>query len=148
MNKQLKSIEKIMELKEKHFNESQAQYQRAVEHFETAGQQLYKILKAKENLENEQRKKIKTRFKAFELKSHYQQLEHLKYQESEWQAKVHQARLNLKDKEDRRTEAHFEFKKLEKVRDNRLKSFKKKRQAEENQQLDEVSVQQYMRVNG
>ncbi len=137
-----------MELKERHFNESQVQYQLAMDYFEDVGQRLFSILKAKEQIETKLNSSMKTRVKAFELVNTHEQLERLKQQENELQAKVHQARVNLNDKEEKRTKAHFEFKKLEKVKERRVMDIKQRLKSEENQQLDEISVQQYVRLNG
>ncbi|WP_175615302.1 flagellar export protein FliJ [Piscibacillus halophilus] len=148
MNNELRSIDKLLEFKEEQFNQSQAQFKRAMEYFETVGNQLYDLLKTKEKIEKALNDHLKSRIKAYELLNYQQQLDQLKKKENELQIKVHQARMNMQDKEQKRTEAHFEYKKLEKVKENRLIALKKRMKNLENQQLDEVSVQQYVRVNG
>ncbi|GEL75877.1 flagellar export protein FliJ [Tenuibacillus multivorans] len=142
------SLEKLYDIKENDFNKAQSQYNRSIEHFEQVGQQLYELLKHKEELETKLGNMVNQRIKVISLSSYHQHLERLKYQENAIQVKVHQARLNMENKQQLMTNAHQEVKKLEKLIEKRHSKQKQITKKAENQFLDDISVQQYIRANG
>ncbi|TFB23212.1 flagellar export protein FliJ [Filobacillus milosensis] len=142
------SLEKLLDIKENDLNEAHSQYNRSIDHFEQIGEQLYDLLKFKESIEYQLNSMVKERIKASKLSLYSQQLENIKQKENELQMKVHQARLNMQQKENQLTLAHQEVKKLEKVINKRKAEQKNLYRKLENQFMDEISVQQYVRVNG
>ncbi|RPF55994.1 flagellar export protein FliJ [Aquisalibacillus elongatus] len=144
----IQSLEKLLEIRESDFNRAHGQYNRAADYFSEVGQQLYDLLVQKEKIEEKLRLPEKHRVKASDLTYYNQQLQALKSKEESLQMTVHQARLNLQEKEKSLTEAHQEFKKLEKIISKKQHEYYKAVQKKEAQMLDEVSVQQFLRSNG
>ncbi|MFC0014349.1 MULTISPECIES: flagellar export protein FliJ [Allobacillus] len=140
------SIEKICHIREKEVNEAQAQYQRAIDYFEEQATQLFQLLKKKEMLQEQFDNRLKERVTVTYIHTMHDSIQRIETEEKALQSKVHQARVNMEQKEKQLKEAHFEMKKIEKLfqlKKEELKEFAKKKEADF---MDEISVQQYFRT--
>ncbi|PKR78621.1 flagellar export protein FliJ [Halalkalibacillus sediminis] len=139
------SFEKIQQLKEKELEDAQVRYNRSIDHFETVATDLYDLLKNKESAVTHFNEQISKRSKGFEIHSANQYLQTFQTKEQELQMKVHQARVNMQQKQDALNEALQEVKKLETIIDHKKYLADQLEKKNENKFLDEISVQQYFR---
>ncbi|TSJ69227.1 flagellar export protein FliJ [Allobacillus sp. SKP2-8] len=140
------SIERIYNIREKEMNEAQAQYQRAIDYFEEQATELFQLLKKKETLQERFDNRLKGRVTITYIHAAHDSIQRIEKEEKALQTKVHQARVNMKQKENQLKVAHLEMKKMEKLiqlKKEELKEFAKKKEAEF---MDEISMQQYFRT--
>ncbi|MHC8521795.1 flagellar export protein FliJ [Rossellomorea marisflavi] len=138
-------FERILTLKEQEKEEMQEQYKSSVSKFQEAAEQLYEALKKKETLEAMQVEKLSTGLSILDIRHHQQFITNLEKTISYFQNLVVQARNRMNWFEEKMIEMNIEVKKYERLKEKDFKAFLGNLQAEENKQLDEVSVTQYMK---
>ncbi|GLI85801.1 hypothetical protein ANABIO32_35540 [Rossellomorea marisflavi] len=138
-------FERILTLKEQEKEDMQEQYKSSVSKFQEAAEQLYGALKKKETLEAMQVEKLSTGLSILDIRHHQQFITNLEKTISYFQNLVVQARNRMNWYEEKMIEMNMEVKKYERLKEKDFKAFLVRLQAEENKQLDEVSVTQYMK---
>ncbi|MDR4937169.1 flagellar export protein FliJ [Rossellomorea marisflavi] len=138
-------FERILTLKEQEKEDMQEQYKSSVSKFQEAAEQLYGALKKKETLEAMQVEKLSKGLSILDIRHHQQFITNLEKTISYFQNLVVQARNRMNWYEEKMIEMNMEVKKYERLKEKDFKAFLVRLQAEENKQLDEVSVTQYMK---
>ncbi|MDW4526491.1 flagellar export protein FliJ [Rossellomorea marisflavi] len=138
-------FERILTLKEQEKEDMQEQYKSSVSKFQEAAEQLYGALKKKETLEAMQVEKLSTGLSILDIRHHQQFITNLEKTISYFQNLVVQDRNRMNWYEEKMIEMNMEVKKYERLKEKDFKAFLVRLQAEENKQLDEVSVTQYMK---
>ncbi|WP_175988987.1 flagellar export protein FliJ [Bacillus sp. Marseille-Q1617] len=137
-------FERILTLKEKEKDEVNEQYKGAVSKFEHVAEKLYEFLKKKEELELHQANKLQTGLSVQDIRHHQQFITNLGKTISYYQELVIQARNRMNWYEEKLVDMNVEVKKYEKIKEKDLSLFLRRLKENENKQLDEVSVVQYM----
>ncbi|MGM8214469.1 flagellar export protein FliJ [Bacillaceae bacterium W0354] len=140
-----KTLEKLYKIREREMNDAQQQFNRAIEHFEKVGQKLFDLLKTKEQTEEQIQQQMKKRMKIIQLNHYEIYHQTLENEEKDLQMKVHQARVNMNNKQQNLTYAHQELKKLEKMIEKKKEDINEQMKRVEMKFIDEVSVQQFIR---
>jgi flagellar protein FliJ len=139
------AFEKILTLRSTEKDLALKEYQSSVDHFESVATELYNLLKEKEDLEGTLHNQIQSSITIHEIHSYQYYINLLSEQISRIQGIVQQARSKMETKHEHLSDSYVEMKKFEK-----LVEIKKHNEAErikkaENEFLDEVSVQQFLR---
>ncbi len=137
-------FERILSLKEREKEEAQSAYQDSIKKFELVAEKLYDFLKKKEDLLSFQEQQLKSGFQVQEIRHYQNFITNLEKSISYYQNLVIQARNRMNWYEDQLASMNIEVKKYEKIREKDYKQFLTKEKEDENKQLDEVSVLQYM----
>ncbi|WP_188205806.1 flagellar export protein FliJ [Alkalibacillus aidingensis] len=140
------TLKKLYQIREKELEEVQAQYNRAVDFFEQEATKLYNLLKNKEKTEANLNARLVSGLQVHNLNDYQRYYDSLYKEESKHQQKVHQARVNMYNKQEALQEAHTELKKLEKLIENKTEQQRLMEKQAEAAFLDEISVQQYSRT--
>ncbi|MEL3971329.1 flagellar export protein FliJ [Rossellomorea oryzaecorticis] len=137
-------FERILTLKEKEKDEVNEQYKGAISKFEQVAEKLYEFLKKKEELEVHQADKLQNGLSVQDIRHHQQFITNLEKTISYYQDLVIQARNRMNWYEEKLVDMNVEVKKYEKIKEKDLIIFQRNMKENENKQLDEVSVVQYM----
>ncbi|KHE73296.1 flagellar export protein FliJ, partial [Halobacillus sp. BBL2006] len=125
--------------------EKQKQYQRNLEIFESKATQLYELLKLKEEAELRFESTLADRaVLAMSFIQHQHYIEQLEEKVNALQPEVQEARNSLKKTQVQLSEAHVEVKKFEKLIDQKLATQNLLIKKEENKQMDELSMKQFI----
>ncbi|PFA67882.1 flagellar export protein FliJ [Bacillus sp. AFS015802] len=138
-------FQRILSLKEKEKDEVQEMYRSSIEKFETVAEKLYELLKKKETLELHQETKLQGGLSVQDIRHHQQFITNLEKTISYYQDLVIQARNRMNWYEEKLVDMNVEVKKYEKMKERDFGRFLQNIQFNENKQLDEVSVVQYMK---
>lgn len=136
---------KLLQLKEKDKNIAQKVYQDSVAHFEEVATELYALLKKKEIAEEAYLQQLQSTTNVTELNMNYEYIARLEKQIAELQPSLQQARGEMELKQQELTSAHIEVKKYEKIIDNKLEHEKFLNMENEKKQMDEISMQQFIK---
>ncbi|MDV2580601.1 flagellar export protein FliJ [Alkalibacillus haloalkaliphilus] len=142
----LKTYEKMIQIKEEEMDQTQKQYNLAVEHFESEATKLYELLKSKENIESQYESQLSKGASIAYLNNFHHYIDSVQQQESNLQKKVHQARVNMYKKQEAVEEAYRELKKFEKLKDHKEEKQRLLNKQVEASFIDEIAVQQYSRA--
>ncbi|MDQ0350622.1 flagellar FliJ protein [Alkalibacillus filiformis] len=142
----LKTYEKMLQIKEEEMDQAQKQYNLAVEHFESEATKLYEMLKSKENLEGQYESQLSNGVSIAYLNNFHHYFDSVKEMESNLQKKVHQARVNMYKKQEAVEEAYRELKKFENLKEKKLQKQRLLNKQIEASFIDEIAVQQYSRA--
>ena len=137
-------FQRILTLKEKEKDEVQEMYRGSIAKFEQAAEKLYKYLKKKEDLESYQAQKLQSGFSVQDIRHHQQFITNLEKSITYCQDLVIQARNRMNWYEEKLVDMNVEVKKYEKMKVKDFSRFLQERREDENKQLDEVSVVQYL----
>lgn len=141
---QLLSLEKILHIKENEKQKAQLEHSRSVDYFERVAFNLYQLLKKKETAEERLAHTLQKKMTVTELQEQSTYIDQLKQNIIILQEEVHKARSLMEQRKDQLTNKHIEFKKIEKLIEQRQKKLKKEERRQENILMDEISIQQYM----
>ncbi|MGR3763861.1 flagellar export protein FliJ [Rossellomorea sp. NS-SX7] len=137
-------FERILTLKEKEKDEVNEQYKGAIAKFEKVAEKLYEFLKKKEELELHQADKLQAGLSVQDIRHHQQFITNLEKTIAYYQDLVIQARNRMNWYEEKLVDMNVEVKKYEKIREKDFGLFLRNMKENENKQLDEVSVVQYL----
>lgn len=135
---------RILTLKEREKDEALFAYQDAVRKFEKVAEKLYELLKQKEDLESYQAQRL---VKGLPIKDvrHYQDfIENLEKLIHRQQKIVINARNRMYLLQERLMEKNIEVKKFEKIRERDTLHFYAKIKSEDNKNMDDISIQNYL----
>lgn len=137
-------FERIMSIREKEKTESQTKYTEAVKEFETEAEALYQLLKKKEELLDGQAEQLKKGLSVQQVRHNLSFLENHERQIRHYQKRVIETRNKMNFYHQMLIEKNIEVKKYEKIKEKDLQLFMEQQNQMENQQMDEISIQQYM----
>jgi flagellar protein FliJ len=139
------AFEKILTLRSTEKDLALKEYQSSVDHFESVATELYNLLKEKEDLEAALNNQIQSSLAIHEIHSYHYYINLLSEQIARVQSVVQQARSNMDIKQEDLTDSYVEMKKFEKLVEIKKYNEKLKIKKAENEFLDEISVQQFLR---
>ncbi|MFD1018183.1 flagellar export protein FliJ [Thalassobacillus hwangdonensis] len=140
----MKAFHKIKDLREKDKQEAQRTYQRKVEEFEAIATELYQALKRKENAEAEFEAKVREGSLSAQYFVQYKDyLQRLDERILSLQPKVQEARERMEGQQETLNIAYIEFKKLEKLIENKRNLEEAHVKREETLFMDDLSLRQY-----
>lgn len=137
-------FERIMSIREKEKTESETKYTEAVKEFETEAEALYQLLKKKEELLDGQAEQLKKGLSVQQVRHNLSFLENHERQIRHYQKRVIETRNKMNFYHQMLIEKNIEVKKYEKIKEKDLQLFMEQQNQMENQQMDEISIQQYM----
>ncbi|WP_050614777.1 flagellar export protein FliJ [Bacillus testis] len=137
-------FEKILGLKENEKHDAQARYGEAVKAFEIAAEELYRLLKKKEDLHALQQEKLVSGLSVSEIRHNQLFADNLENLISYSQQTVMKARENMNIWQNRLIEKNMEVKKYEKMKEKDFKKFKDHVKAIEKIEMDDVSIQTFL----
>jgi len=137
-------FEKILSIKEREKDEAVNIYNQAVKRFEEAAQRLYDLLKQKEVAEAIQEQKLITGLSVQEIRHNQLLVENLKKVIDHQQQIVINTRNQMNFFQEKLKEKNIEVKKYEKIREKDFENYQLVEKFEDNKQMDEISLQQFM----
>lgn len=137
-------FEKILTIKEKEKSDALSKYNAALKNFEELAGKLYKFLKKKEDLLAFQQEKLKNGLSIQEIRHHQLFMDNLEKLISISQEEVIEARYKMNVLQDVLMERNIEVKKYEKMKENDFHKFLDIMKEDENKQMDEVSIRQFL----
>jgi len=139
------AFSKILRLREKEKMDAEKSYQQSMAFFENIATRLYTLLKKKETAESSFESGMQGIIPIEKIKEQVAYIEELNKQIINLQAEVNKARNEMDAKQSQLTDAHIEVKKFEKMIAHREQVKKKVLQKYENEAMNEISIQQYLR---
>lgn len=139
-------LSKLQLVRENEKKSAQIAHTQSVELFEEIAKDLYKLLKKKETAEDSFLTGTNPKMTIETIREQATYIENLNKSIGHLQSRVNQARLMMEKKQGKLTDAHVEVKKIEKMIEFRKESRDKKIRKQENDILDEVSIQQYLTI--
>lgn len=143
---QLLSLEKILHVKENEKQTAELKHHQSVEAFEKVALKLYELLKKKEAAEALLEETLQQKMTVTELQHQTIYIEQLKENIIHLQEEVNDARSKMEDRKNDLTDKHIEFKKIETIIEKRHQEIKAAEQKEANILMDELAIQQYMKL--
>ncbi|MDC3414136.1 flagellar export protein FliJ [Aquibacillus sp. 3ASR75-11] len=140
------SYTKILQVREHEKTDAYKMYKKAVDSFEEIGMELFHLLKKKEEAEREYHSTLSGSAPIATITFQHSYLERLKHQIEHVQIAVNNARAEMEKQQGKLTNAHMEVKKMEQLIHNDFIVYHQKLTKQENEQMDEISIRQY--VNG
>ena len=137
-------FEKILTIKEKEKKDALGKYNAALKKFEGAAEKLYKFLKKKEDLIAYQQEKMAQGMSVQDIRHHQSFMDNLEKLISISQEEVMEARYRMNLQQENLMERNIEVKKYEKMKENDLLKFLEHMREEENKQMDEISIRQFI----
>lgn len=137
-------FEKILTLKEKEKKDAYARYSEALKAFEEVAEKLYRLLKKKEDLLAFQQEKLISGLSVQEIRHQQVFLDNLEKIIEHYQKEVIQARNKLNLFQNILHEKNMEVKKYEKIQEKDFNKFLEIIKINENKQMDEISIQQFI----
>lgn len=142
------SLLKIHQIRENEKQKAQIAHTKSVEFFEELAEQLYILLKKKEELERELSLTGSQAITIGEIQSKSTYLDRLIEKAFLLQNEVNNARSIMEEARTNLTDAHIEVRKIEKMIELRKEEMQIQLNKVENNLMDEISIQQYMAKNG
>ena len=137
-------FEKILTIKEKEKNDSKSRYTEAVKEFESEAENLYQMLKKKEELLDSQSEQLKLGLSVQQVRHNQHFLENQEKMIAHYQKRVMETRSKMQFYHQLLIEKNVEVKKYEKIKEKDFQRYFNTVKYEENRQMDEISIQQYM----
>ncbi|ELK44742.1 flagellar export protein FliJ [Halobacillus sp. ACCC02827] len=139
------TFEKIRDLQDRDKKEKQRTHEKAVDQFEEHAYRLYEALKKKEDAIQAFNSTMEKRaIQAHAFLQHQQYIARLEEIIHSLQPLVQQARRKMDRTQTKLTEAYREVKKYERLIENKEEKQKQYAKQEENKNMDEVSMVQYL----
>lgn len=139
------ALSKILHIREKEKMDAEKSYQQSMAFFENIATRLYTLLKKKETAENSFDSHLQEFVPIEKIKEQVIYIEELNKQIINLQSEVNKARNEMDANQSKLTNAHIEVKKFEKMIAHREQVKKKVLQKYENEMMNEISIQQYLR---
>ena len=137
-------FEKILTIKEKEKNDSESKYTEAVKEFESEAENLYQVLKKKEELLDSQSEQLKQGLSVQQVRYNQDFLDNHEKMIAHYQKRVMDTRSKMHFYHQLLIESNVEVKKYEKIKEKDSQRYFNTMKYEENRQMDEISIQQYM----
>ncbi|WP_077617816.1 flagellar export protein FliJ [Bacillus sinesaloumensis] len=137
-------FQKVMSIKENEKNQVLADYQTSVKEFEEVAEALYESLKKKETLEENQRKQLQGGLSIQSIRHQQSFITGLEKTIMYYQQLVFKARQKMQKYQTLLTEKNIEVKKYEVMNEKDFAVYEGLIKMQENQLMDEISIQQYM----
>jgi len=137
-------FEKILTIKEKEKNDSESKYTEAVKEFESEAENLYQVLKKKEELLDSQSEQLKQGLSVQQVRYNQDFLDNHEKMIAHYQKRVMDTRSKMHFYHQLLIESNVEVKKYEKIKEKDFQRYFNTMKYEENRQMDEISIQQYM----
>ncbi|HEY4553818.1 MAG TPA: flagellar export protein FliJ [Bacillaceae bacterium] len=141
-------FQKILDLREREKEEAFAQYEESVKKFEYVAEQLYGLLKKKEELESFQASQLAKGFSIREIRHYQQFIGNLNKTIEHYQRLVITARNRMNWCGEKLKDSNIEMKKYEKMKEKSHLHFMELEKQVENSQLDEMTSVQYFHREG
>jgi len=141
-------FEKVLTFKEREKDEALSVYQNAVKTFEEVAEELYRLLKKKEDLEQFQAKKLENGSSVQEIRHYQHFIINMDKSIHYYQELVMNARNRMNWCETQLIEKNVEVKKYEKMKIKDYEKFQEHTKLEEDKQIDEISTLQYFHRTG
>lgn len=139
------ALSKILRIREKEKMDAEKSYQQSMAFFENIATRLYTLLKRKETVESSFESGMQDIIPIEKIKEQVAYIEDLNKQILNLQAEVNKARNEMDVEQSKLTDAHIEVKKFEKMIAHRKQVKKEVLQKYENEAMNEISIQQYLR---
>lgn len=140
------ALKKILDLRNEEKNRALLEQREAVDQFEKVAKQLYTQLKTKETAESTLNKMYRRSEVIFKIREQTLYINALQEKINVLQKEVQIARNEMEKKQNIVTEKHVELKKIEKMIEKREEKAKKEAALAEMKQMDEISLNQYIRA--
>ncbi|KAB7668640.1 flagellar export protein FliJ [Bacillus sp. B1-b2] len=137
-------FEKILAIREREKEEAGSVYNQSVKRFEEAAENLYELLKRKEDLEIYQASKLSSGLSIQEIRHNQQFIGNLTKTIEHSQKVVQNARTSMSFYQEKLLEKNLEVKKFIKIKENGHTNYLLEEKAEEAKLMDEISLQQFM----
>src|SRR5699024_2064890 len=141
---QIKTLAKVLEVREQEKKDAQLEHYQSIEIFEHIATRLYELLKKKESAESSYERFMHETTPIDQIRDQVQFIEILNKQIIALQKKVTEARTNKEQKQLKLTDAHVEVKKYEKVIELREEKELKVARKLDQAFMDEISTQQFL----
>lgn len=141
-------FEKVLTFKEREKDEALSVYQNAVKTFEEVAEELYRLLKKKEDLELFQAEKLLTGSSVQEIRHYQRFIINMDKSIQYYQELVLNARNRMNWCETQLIEKNVEVKKYEKMKIKDYEKFLEQMKLEEDKVTDEISTLQYFHRTG
>lgn len=140
------ALKKILDLRNEEKNRALLEQKEAVDQFEKVAKQLYTQLKTRETAESTLNNMYKRSEIILKIREQTIYIDALKEKINTLQKEVQIARNNMENKQHIVTEKHVELKKIEKMLEKREEKAKEEAALTEMKQMDEISLNQYIRA--
>ncbi len=135
---------KILTLKEREKEDAYSKYSQALKHFEEVAEKLFRLLKKKEDLLEFQEKKLVNGLSVDHIRHHQSFIGNLEKIIDHCQKEVIEARTKLNLFQSLLIEKNVEVKKYEKIKEKDFSNFLEIVKENDNRQMDEISIQQFV----
>lgn len=140
------ALKKILDLRNEEKNKALLEQKKAVDQFEKVAKQLYTQLKTKETAESTLIQMYERSEIILKIREQTIYIDALKNKINELQKEVQIARNDMEEKQHIVTEKHVELKKVETMIEKREQKAKEEAALAEMKQMDEISLNQYIRA--
>ncbi len=140
------ALEKIHDLRNEEKNHALLEQKEATDHFEQVAKELYIELKTKEEAEAKLQKMYQSSEVIFKIREQTLYIDALQRKILKLQQEVQRARQRMEEKRHLVTEKHVELKKIETMIDRRKEEKRLAEKKEEAKQMDEISLNRYIRA--
>ncbi|WP_432359338.1 flagellar export protein FliJ [Sporosarcina sp. UB5] len=145
MNSYEYRFEKVLEYREQEKAETEMEFKKAVDSFETVATELYKLLKQKEDVIASHQEKMKEGYTINEIHSYTRFIDSLDKRIATLQQKVIKARSKMNWFEEKLLERTIEVKKFEKMKEKDREHYRTEMEQAEASLLDELSTLKFHR---
>ncbi|WP_042350428.1 flagellar export protein FliJ [Bacillus massiliigorillae] len=143
MNYQYK-FDKILTIREKEKDDAFSKYSDAKKKFEEVAEKLYKVLKKKEEMQDFQQSKLQEGLSILEMRHNQVFMDNLEKIINQYQQEVIVARKRMNAQQEVLIEKNIEVKKYEKIKEKDYEKFLEINRIQENNQMDDVSIQTFL----
>lgn len=141
-------FQKILHLKENEKDQAYQLYQDSVKKFTEVAEELYKLMKKKEDLEQNQIDELVNGLSVYQIRHNQQFVLNLEKSIEHYQKLVINARKAMNWHEEKLKECNIEVKKYEKLKEKSYQVYLQMLKQMENKSLDNISTQQYFYREG
>lgn len=138
-------FEKVLTYREQEKTETEIEYKKAVDSFETVATELYDLLKKKEEVTAEQQEKMKKGFYVNDIHQYGRFMESLEKRIDSLQQAVIKARSKMKWFEEKLLEKTIEVKKFEKMKEKDQEHYRIEMEQAEASLMDELTTSKFHR---
>ncbi|MFD1204150.1 MULTISPECIES: flagellar export protein FliJ [Sporosarcina] len=138
-------FEKVLTYREQEKTETETEYKKAIDEFETVATELYELLKKKEDILMEQQERMSKGFLISDIHHYARFIESLEKRIDSLQQVVIKARSKMNWYEERLLEKTIEVKKFEKMKEKDKEHYRTEMEHVEANLLDELSTQKFHR---
>ncbi|WP_066193881.1 MULTISPECIES: flagellar export protein FliJ [Gracilibacillus] len=136
--------EKIKRIRDNEKDQTELAFREAVADFEQRAEQLYDLLKQKEDIEQAYKQSLSQSVPIETLRSYHQYLDFLTPSIITLQQQVNQARTKMQSLQERVAEDYIEVKKIDKLIEKKKVAFHQMEKRKEAFVMDEISLRQFM----